>query len=143
LGRSDNTVVISEDDWLSELFGTQMQNVNDYVQYSARLRTIMKPHVITILQTGLSVVLDFPANTPQMRLWMRGIFEAAECGHQLHYLDRSDEECRKRLQKRNAEGNHPFSASEDQFDLITSYFVPPTIDEGFNTIIHAGKNGPE
>jgi len=32
----------------------------------------------------MSVVLDFPANIPASRAWMRSSFEAADCGHKLH-----------------------------------------------------------
>ncbi len=71
-----------------------MRDIGDYVRYSARLRSIMKTHLITLLKSGLSVVLDFPANTIEMRAWMRGIFKAADCGHQLHYLVSSHKDCK-------------------------------------------------
>ena len=95
LGRSTKTVIITEDEWLSKLFGDDMHGIGDYIRYSAKLRTIMEPHLVTLLRSDLSVVLDFPANTLEMRAWMRGIYEAANCGHQLHYLVSSDEDCKK------------------------------------------------
>lgn len=143
LGRSPKTVIVSEDEWLSTLYGDEMRNIGDYVQYSARLRAIMKPHLITLLRSGLSVVLDFPANTLEMRAWMRGIYKVADCGHQLHYLVSSDENCKIRLHNRNAEGDHPFSVTDDQFDLITSFFVPPSTEEGFDIIVHGQNTEPE
>jgi hypothetical protein len=36
----------------------------------------------------------------------------------------------------NANGDHEFAATDEQFDLITGYFVAPTLDEGFNVVIH-------
>ncbi len=53
----------------------------------------------------------------------------------------SDETCKSRLKARNASGAHPFQTSEEQFDQITRYFVPPEDGEGFNLIIYdaAGK----
>jgi hypothetical protein len=45
------------------------------------------------LGAGLSVVLDWPANTVAGRAWMRGIFEAAGAEHKLHFLDVPDEVC--------------------------------------------------
>ena len=143
LGRSTKTVIIAEDEWLSTLFRDEMHDIGDYIRYSARLRTILEPHLITLLRSDLSVVLDFQANTLEMRAWMRGIYEAANCAHQLHYLVSSDEDCKKRLHNRNAEGDHPFSATDDQFDLITSYFVPPSPEEGFDIIVHDQKTKPE
>jgi hypothetical protein len=34
---------------------------------------MMGPHIVDILQQGLSVVLDFPANTVTYRNWMRSL----------------------------------------------------------------------
>jgi len=41
-----------------------MQTVADYARYLRRLRDAMGPHIQVLLKAGLSVVLDFPANTP-------------------------------------------------------------------------------
>jgi hypothetical protein len=79
----------------------------------------------------LSVVLDFPANTPASRQWMRSLFERAGADHRLHFLDVPDEVCKARLRARNAAGTHAFNASDAEFDLFTRYFVPPSADEGF------------
>ena len=134
LGRTPSTVVISEDHWTSRLFGPEMKTVADYILYSSRLRDAMGPHVESLLRLGLSVVLDFPANTPGTRAWMRTIFENAEADHCLHFLDIPDYLCRERLRARNAAGSHEFSASDAEFDLITSYFVSPTEAEGFKIV---------
>jgi predicted kinase len=91
---------------------------------------------VALLQAGLSVVLDFPANTLASRAWMRGLFEQAGAPHQLHYLDVPDEVCKARLRQRNEEGRHVFTATDQEFDLFTSYFVAPTAEEGFNVIVH-------
>ena len=130
------TVIVSEDKWMFPLFGGEMKAVEDYVRYAARLRAAMAPHLVDLLKAGMSVVLDYPANTIANRAWMRGIFEAAGAAHQLHWLDVSDEICRARLHARNAGGAHEFAATDAQFDLITSYFVPPTAREGFNLVVH-------
>jgi predicted kinase len=89
-----------------------------------------------LLKAGMSVVLDYPANTLANRAWMKGIAEEAGVAHQLHYLDVPDDICRARLRARNAEGEHEFAATDAQFDLITSYFVPPTEAEGFILVVH-------
>lgn len=135
LGAASDAVVISEDVWLSRLY-PEMATVADYVRCSARLRDAVGPHVVDLLNAGLSVVLDFPANTLANRAWMKGLFEAAGADHQLHYLEVADEVCKARLRERNAQGDHAFAASDEQFDLITSYFVAPRVEEGFNVVIH-------
>jgi hypothetical protein len=59
------------------------------------------------------------------------------CGHELHLLDVPHMICKQRLQERNAGGEHPFQVSEAEYDLFTSYFVPPQPSEGFKVIVHA------
>jgi predicted kinase len=91
LGNLPNTVVVvSEDHWLSRLYPEGMTSVADYVCCSARLRDAMGSHLASLLKCGVSIVLDFLANTPVNRTWMRMIFEEAGASHQLHYLDVPD-----------------------------------------------------
>ncbi|WP_316238909.1 ATP-binding protein [Bradyrhizobium sp. SZCCHNR1015] len=135
LGQRPGTIVIAEDDWLARLYPGEQSTLADYVRNSSRLRSVMGPHVVALLRAGVSVVLDFPANTPASRAWMRGLFEAAGAPHQLHHLDVPDEVCKARLRARNAEGRHAFTVTDEEFDLFTSYFVAPTADEGFNVIV--------
>jgi predicted kinase len=136
LGKLANTIVVSEDHWLSRLYPGEMASIADYVRCSARLRDAMRAHLVAILTSGTSVVLDFPANTPPNRAWMRTIFEEARASHQLHFLDVPDAVCKARLRARNARGEHEFAATDEQFELITRHFVAPTPDEGFNVVVH-------
>jgi len=134
LGSLPGTVIVSEDYWLAALFADEMQSISDYVQYSSRLRNAMKPHLVSLLKAGLSIVLDFPANTQTHREWMMSIIKESGARNRLHYLKVSDEVCKSRLRARNAEGAHEFSASDQQFETITRYFSEPTADEGFDII---------
>jgi predicted kinase len=136
LADAPATILISEDAWTSRLFKQEMQTIADYARYSRRLRHAMGPHVTALLKAGLSVVLDFPANTPAHRQWMRGVFEAAGAAHRLHFLDVTDDICKQRLRRRNAAGTHEFTVSDAEFDEITSYFVAPTVAEGFETTVY-------
>ncbi|HWX04149.1 ATP-binding protein [Collimonas sp.] len=134
LADQQKTLLISEDEWLSRLYPGEISALNDYVRCSARLRDVMGKHIEQLLHAGNSVVLDFPANTPGTRQWMRDVFENAGVAHCLHYLNVSDEECKLRLRRRNQEGSHRFTTSEAEFDAITHYFVAPSSDEGFNVV---------
>ena len=136
LGSAPCTVVVSEDEWLPRLYPNEMASVADYVRCSARLREAIGPHIVRLLTAGVSVVLDFPANTLANRAWMRSIFEAAAVAHQLHFLDVPDQVCKARLRARNASGSHPFAVTEEQFELIASYFVAPMPEEGFDVIVY-------
>jgi len=66
---------------------------------------------------------------------MRSLIDRSGAAHELHLLDVPDVICKQRLRERNASA-HPFQVSEAEYDLFTSYFVPPQPDEGFNVIIH-------
>lgn len=134
LAMKANMVKISEDDWLSCLYPGEIHGVADYIRCAGRLRSAMGAHVAAILRAGNSVVLDFPANTPTTRQWMRDIFIGAASAHCLHFLVASDEQCKQRLRRRNEDGEHRFNTSEAEFDEITKYFVPPAPEEGFNVI---------
>ena len=132
LARAPGTVLISEDHWMASLYPGELNALEDYVRLSARLRAAMASHVVHLLKTGVTVVLDFPANTPRQRAWMRELIDQAGSDHLLHLLDVPDEVCRARLKARNASGEHPFETSDEQFDLFTAHFSEPGADEGFN-----------
>ena len=136
LGARPNTIVVAEDDWLARLYPGEQNSLDDYIRNSTRLRGAMAPHLVALLRGGLSVVLDFPANTLVSRAWMRTLIEEAGVAHQLHWLDASDETCKARLRQRNASGEHAFQVSDEIFDLFTSHFVPPEADECFNVVHH-------
>ena len=130
------TILISEDHWNANLFHAELKTLEDYARYSRRLRNAMGPHVVSLLRIGVSAVLDFPANGVETRRWMRGIFEEADAANELHFVDVSDEVCKQRLRERNAADKHPFQTGEADYDRFTSYFTPPSLDEGFNVIVH-------
>ncbi len=121
---------------MAPLFGDELKEVADYVRLAPRLRAAMGPHVVDLLKAGMSVVLDYPANTLANRAWMKGIANAAGVAHRLHWLDVPDEVCKARMRARNEAGAHDFAPSDEQFDQITSYFVPPSAEEGLEIVVH-------
>jgi predicted kinase len=136
LAAGPATLLISEDHWTSNLFSDDLRTIDDYGRYSARLRDAMGPHIVDILMQDLSIVLDFPANTLSNRNWMRSLITRANVAHELHLIDVPDTICKQRLRERNASGKHPFQVTEAEYDLFTSYFVPPAPSEGFNVVVH-------
>lgn len=136
LSEQPDTVLISEDSWLSALYGPEMETIADYVTYSQRLQTILTPHIQHLLGAHINVVLDFPANTLPQRAWFRGLIDSTGSPHTLHLLDVPADICKQRLTARNNEGTHAFSVTERQFDLISAHFTRPTADEGFKIKTH-------
>ena len=110
--------------------------VADYVRCAQRIRGVLGPLVIDLLQSGVNVVLDFPANTLASREWLRGLAQAAQVEHRLHYLELDDDTCRSRLHARNAQGEHDFAATDAEFELITRHFCVPSEDEGLVIEVH-------
>jgi len=136
LAARPKTLLISEDIWLSQLYADEIRTLGDYVRRSRQLRSVLAPHVESLLLGDLSVVLDFPANTLNNRRWMKHIIDRTGAAYVLHYLDIPDEVCKMRLRNRNAEGLHPYAPTDVEFDEITQHFVPPSDEEGFHIICH-------
>ncbi|MEL7036373.1 MAG: ATP-binding protein [Cyanobacteria bacterium J06592_8] len=137
LAQEKNTVLISEDLWLSQLYSEEIKEFSDYLKYSSRLKAVLSPHIQDLLRQGISIVLDFPGNTPSQRNWFRSIFEAVEANHILHSIVASDELCKRQLKIRSQ--NLPEGSAfttEKEFEAITQYFQPPTPEEGFNIKIY-------
>jgi len=139
LAEEQRALVLSEDQWLSRLYPEQIKSVADYVRCARQIRGVLGPLVIDVLTAGVSVVLDFPANTVADRQWLRGLADTAKVPHCLHYLEVDDDTCRVRLHARNALAEHEFAASDAEFDLITRYFQEPDVGEGLEIVMHRNR----
>jgi predicted kinase len=136
IAEARNAVWVSEDEWLEAVYPQKIASLEDYIKYSALLRTPMKKLVQSILAAGTDVVMDYPANTIQQRQWFRSIFSEIQAPHDLIYIDLPNDLCIERIAKRRAE--QPERAATDtteMFEQVTKHFVAPTSDEGFNTTV--------
>jgi predicted kinase len=141
LAAEHGAAIICEDEWLVRL-EAKIESFDDFVIHARRLRAAVTPHVVQLLRLGTSVVLDFPANTPNDRAWLRSLFEAAHARHELHVIDAPDDLCKTRLRSRNEskpEGLYWGYVPEAIFDPVTRYLVPPAETEGFNVIRHEAR----
>lgn len=132
LAEQHGAVLVCEDIWLQQLYPDEIRDFDDYLRYSRRLKVLVAAHVEDLLRKGMSVVLDFPANVPAARSWIRGILEETGAAHLLHFVDTPRQRCLEQLAKRNREqppGSMPLSV--EQFDAISAMFVPPAPEEGF------------
>ena len=137
LASTKNAVLIVQDEFLVALYPGETRTIEDFVKCSARIRNALSPLIQDLLSRGVSVVLDFPGNTRKQRQWFRGLFEGADVEHELHFVDASDDLCKRQLGQRS-EGLPAGAAwtTEADFDAITAYFEPPAEDEKFNVIRH-------
>lgn len=136
LASAGPVVSISEDAWLAQLYPGEILSIDDYVRCATRVGNVIADHARAVLQAGVSVVLDVPFNTVAARAWGLAISQAVGCDHRLHYLDVGEAVCKARLRARNARGDHPFQASDAEFDRITRYFVAPVATEGLNIVAY-------
>lgn len=135
LAEQDRAILLVEDDWLAQLYPDEITDIPSYIKYAARLNKPLFDHVLTILGRGVSVVLDFPANTKNQRNYLRPLFERADVPHVLHFVDVSDELCKQQLRKRNIDNPEKKAFTSDaEFDAITAYFQAPTDNERFNIL---------
>jgi predicted kinase len=129
-----NAILLSEDEWLESLYPNKIASLDDYVKYSNQLKPQMKDLVQAILVAGTDVVMDFPANTISQREWFRSIFSEIEAPHELVYIDLSNEECLRQIEKRRVEQpQRDKTDTQDMFEQVTKHFVEPRSEEGFNT----------
>lgn len=138
IAATQGALLLSEDVWLSRLYGEQIKVFDDYIRFSRKLDTVVAPLVVELLGLGQSVVMDFQANTRRRRSWFRSMFERAGANHVLHVLQTPDALCLERIRKRNAE--KPEGAShltEADYWHVTSYFEAPEASEGFRMQAHA------
>ena len=129
-------ILLSEDTWLAQLYPGEILSIADYLRCAQRIRGVLGPLVINLLESGVNVVLDFPANTLANREWLLGLAQAAKVPHRLHYLELDDATCRARLHARNVRGDHDFAATDAEFDLITRHFCVPSEAEGLVIEVH-------
>ncbi len=133
LAKKLDAILIVEDHWLENLYPDEITDVSSYIKYSARLNNIISKHVINLLNNGTTVILDFPANTIQQRKSSQSIIKTSNISHTLHYINTSDETCKKQLKKRSKNKPEGSAFTTDiEFDKITRYFQQPTKTEGFN-----------
>ncbi|TDP01286.1 AAA family ATPase [Marinomonas balearica] len=134
VAQHGNTVLLSEDEWLTSLYPNKISSLNDYIEYSNLLKPQIKKLVQSILSSGTNVVMDFPANTRSQRDWFRSIFSEIGAPHNLIYIDLPNEVCLEQIEKRRIEQpERADTDTPDMFEQVTKYFMAPASEEGFNT----------
>ncbi|HYR29069.1 MAG TPA: ATP-binding protein [Thermoanaerobaculia bacterium] len=137
LADDENAVLLSEDEFLERLYPGQITDLAAYVTYSSRVREALTLPIRSLLSRGISVVLDFPANTRRQRAWFRRLIDDSGAEHELHFIDAADARCLQQLKQRS-EGlpaGHKWT-TEAEFHAVTAFFDPPAPDEGFHVTRH-------
>jgi len=101
LAEQRHAVLLVQDEFLERLYPGDVKDIPFYVLYSSRIGEVVKPLVCELLTRGVSVVLDFPANTTKQRAWFRQILDATNASHELHFIDVPDATCKRQLKERS------------------------------------------
>lgn len=137
----EGAILLSEDEWLKTIYPDEIESFEDYIKYSSRLKPVLKEHVQNILNSGISVVMDFPGNTEKQRAWFKEIYAEYEFPHKLIYVEASDSLCLKQLKtRRKTHLERARFDTEDVFHQVTSYFQPPSEHEGFKVEVVYREN---
>lgn len=128
--KDNEGVLINEDDLLSKLYANKITSVKEYKHYSDLLKPVVENLAKQMMNKGMSVVLDFPANTPSQREWLRGISDSIGAEHLCYLVDKSDNVCISQLLKR---GN-PNTDTEEMFHAVSKFFTKPKDEERINLI---------
>jgi predicted kinase len=141
IASKEEAVLLSEDVWLKTIYPDEIENFEDYIKYSSRLKPIIMQHVQSILNSGVSVVMDFPGNTEKQRAWFKEIYTEHGFPHKLIYLEASDNLCLKQIKiRRKTNPERAQFDTEEVFHQVTSYFQPPLNHECFNVEVVSTKN---
>ena len=136
-----NAVLISEDEWLSMLYPDQIVSFDDYIKFSTQLKPLVKMHVQSILKTGTSVVMDFPANTKRQREWFNNLTVEVEAIAELIYLKTDNALCLKQIaQRRIEQPSREAFDTEEMFHHVTKYFEEPNDSEVSNIKVVVRKS---
>jgi len=135
------TILLSEDEWLGAIYPEEINDFNSYLAYSSRIKPLLKNHVQNILNSGISVVMDFPGNTVNQRLWLKQIASEHDFPHMLIYIKASDKLCLEQiaLRKKSNPERAQFD-TEEVFHQVNSYFQEPSEQEGLNIKIINREN---
>jgi predicted kinase len=137
LAAREETVLLELDYFIGRLFPGEIVDIPSFVKHSARIQDALAPHICALLSIGISVVLDFPGNTTNQRSWFRELCLQTGAEHELHFIEASDDVCKRQLAERS-KGLPPGArwSTDAEFDAITAYFEPPAAFEDFNVIHH-------
>ena len=89
LAQQEHAILLVQDDFLEVLYPGEITDIAGFATRYSRLKDALTPHVCALLLMGISVVLDFAANTRNQRACFRELIDRANVDHELHFVDAS------------------------------------------------------
>lgn len=128
LVKERHAVLLSCDEiTLGVMGGVHCDRHNDVL---AKVERYLYTVALRILNAGTDVVLDWGLWTKAKRQYAKEFFESHSIPCEFHYLDISDAEWHRRIEKRNRD-NPPdaYYVDEGLIEKVRLMFEPPTADE--------------
>ena len=124
IAKKMGAIILSEDEWLSAIYPNEITDFDSYIKYSMRIKPLLKNHVQNILNTGITVLMDFPANTKKQRQWFKDIFSEHNISHKLVYIEADDQLCLKHIEQRRLTNpeRHNFDTAYQNKMYHSSFF---------------------
>jgi len=111
LAEREDAVLLILDEFLDQLFPGEIVDIAAFVTYSSRIRNALAPHICSLLSRGMSVVLDFPGNTRNQRIWFRQLCHAGGCGTRVAF-----HRCIRRCVQAAAQGTQQRASPRHEMD---------------------------
>lgn len=123
LCTENKAVLLSVDEIMLALFGLYAGDKHD--EYVDRTKKYLLDKSVEIMETGISVILDWGFWRKAERLYVKEFYSTKNIEHEFHYIDISDEVWKTRLEKRN----RAVSAGE-----ANAYIVDDNLAAKFDTM---------
>lgn len=136
LAHEKQALFFSTDQWIAHL-GVPIGSHENYAKYYTGVRDRIFEVAAQALNLGVPVVFDFGVNQPKGRQGLQKFANDACASVEIYHISVPIEICRTRVHERNKnkpKGIHSFNFSDEDFDIISKNYEPPTDDEGLKII---------
>lgn len=136
LAKEKKALFFSTDQWIAQL-GVPIGSHEIYAKYYTGIRDRIFEVAQQALHLGVPVAFDFGVNSPAGRAGHFKFATAAGASLEIYHVSVPIEVCRERVRERNKtkpKDIYSFTFSDDDFDIISKDYTPPTKDEGLKII---------
>lgn len=99
LRKNGKAVILSTDEITLALFGQHCGDMHDV--YVERTQNYLFDKSLELTESGIDVILDWGFWMKEERDYAREFYSSRGIAYEIHYIDVSDEEWHKRIEKRN------------------------------------------
>lgn len=134
LKNDTGAMLFSIDDWMTSLFGPDLENPMDWKWISeraSRCENRIISTACTLAETGVSSILEIGLQQRKKRAEVAATIRESGCTVQTHYLEVDAVERWKRVEQRNSEKGETFSlqVTRDMFDFFEAMWESPSENE--------------